>query len=74
MPKDNYKDSNKKDKDGGVDAKGDNKDSTAAGGKEEFKIKNGPTPTEGIQFENKNQLIYYKRQEMCRSICGLPLW
>ena len=29
--------------------------------KDDKYIKNGPNPTEGIQFENKNLLIYYKR-------------
>lgn len=36
--------------------------------------KNGPMPADGIQFENKNLLLFYRRQELCRSICGLPLW
>ena len=73
MPKDPYKDSTKKDKDGGG-VSGNNQDSSAANGKDDNKVKNGPMPTDGIQFENKSQLIYYKRQEMCRSIIGLPLW
>jgi len=25
------------------------------------KIKNGPMPSEGISFENKNLVLYYKR-------------
>ena len=43
-------------------------------GGEQIKTKNGPKPAEGIQFENKNLLLYYKRQELCRSTAGLPLW
>ena len=31
-------------------------------------------PMNGIQFENKQQLIYYRREELCRSVCGLPIW
>jgi hypothetical protein len=31
-------------------------------------------PMAGVQFENKQLLIYYKREELCRSVCGLPIW
>jgi len=67
QPKDVYKDSNAK------------RDSAAAPDNSPSKndkcvVKNGPMPSEGIQFENKNLLLYYRRSELCRSICGLPIW
>ena len=67
QPKDVYKDMGKKDT---AEKLNETKETL----KEEGKIRNGPHPTDGIQFENKSQLIYYKRTEMCRSTCGLPLW
>ena len=66
--KDVYKDSTKKDKDK------DKENGTDLNGGDLPKVKNGPNPAEGIQFENKNLLLYYKRQELCRSTAGLPLW
>lgn len=59
-PKDVFKDSAKKDAKETKDDKGgdDKKDSNK---QDDNRIKNGPSPTEGIQFENKNLLIYYKR-------------
>jgi hypothetical protein len=63
-----FKDSTKKDKEKDKDPVTDTINT------DPFKIKNGPRPADGIQFENKNLLLYYKRQELCRSTCGLPLW
>lgn len=62
-PKDVYKDANKKEP-GAL-----TKEEPDSGSP-----KNGPAPKDGIQFENKNLLLYYRRSELCRSICGLPLW
>ena len=67
-PKDVYKDSSKKEKD-----KGEGFENSKEA-KDDSKPKNGPLPQEGISFENKSLLLYYKRQELCRSTCGLPLW
>ena len=28
----------------------------------------------GVSYENKAACIYYKRQELCRTVSGLPVW
>jgi murein tripeptide amidase MpaA len=38
------------------------------------KLKNGPQVFAPCKFESNEQSIYYERKELCRSICGLPLW
>lgn len=28
----------------------------------------------GVSYENKSAALYYKRQELCRTVGGLPVW
>ena len=43
-------------------------------------VESGPTivnecvKVPGVSFEDPDKLIYYKREELCRSVCGLPVW
>ena len=37
-------------------------------------LKNGPQRFKPVTIENSSNSLYYHRKELCRSICGLPLW